>query len=628
MALADTIDVALRAEISQYASSMAEADKLTARAVSSIDQKFKRLGSSIAALTGGLTIAAVMQQSVRAFSEAEQAGIRLDSVLNSMGRGTGTLSLELKKLAGQIQAEGIIPDNEIVRGQAMLATFDTISNEALPRATRVMADFAAMTGGDARTAAMLLGRASAGMTETLARYGIVLPDAVKKSGDFNLILAEIEKKIGGMNKALGDSASGQLKKFANAWDDVLESIGGVLTFGISGLIASQGDIQRWGDAVVTALDFIGDELDLLSRLFMTVGETIGARFAEITAAIQGNESEAQSISEDWRRRMDEIWDPKKFSDRRKKYMEEVNKGSQLKDRPDDFKLRNIKAEEEAINARKRAQEFENEVFDEYLKNLDEYNAKQREAINVLEDAADPTREMQREMKKLNDLWDDGRVSFEAWAERMFELDDRVKESIESMANTAAESSDEMSKFFERAMENMQDAFAGMLEDIFMGKAVDFEKQFKQLLARMAAQLAASKILEFLFGTTNQSGQRSGGVANAAASGISSWIASLFKPTAMGGSVSAGEPLMVGERGRELFVPKTDGMVVNHEQLSSRSSMAPITVTNVFNISTGVSQTVRAEMEQYAPIIEERSKQGVLTAIERGGQYAKAVNRRS
>jgi len=627
MALADTIDVALRAEISQYASSMAEADKLTARAVSSIDQKFKRLGSSIAALTGGLTIAAVMQQSVRAFSEAEQAGIRLDSVLNSMGRGTGALSLEMKKLAGQIQAEGIIPDDEIVRGQAMLATFDTISNETLPRATRVMADFATRTG-DTHTAAVLLGRASAGMTETLARYGVVLPDAVKKSGDFNLILTEIEKKIGGMNRALGDSASGQLKKFANAWDDVLESIGGVLTFGISGLVASTGDIQRWGDAVVTVLDFIGDELDLLSRLFMTVGETLGAGAAQAAAVAQLEFDQAASIGQDWQKRLDEIWDPKKFSDRRKKYMDEVNKGAQLKDRPDDFKLRNIKAEEEAINARKRAQEFENEVFDDYLKNLDEYNTKQREAINTLEDAADPTREMQREMKKLNELWDDGRVSFEAWANRMFELDDQVKESIKDMTNTAAQSSDEMSKFFERAMENMQDAFASMLEDIFMGKAVDFEKQFKQLLARMAAQLAASKILEFLFGTANQNGQRSGGVANAAASGISSWITSLFKPSAMGGSVSAGEPLMVGERGRELFVPKTDGMVVNHEQLSSRSSMAPITVTNVFNISTGVSQTVRAEMEQYAPIIEERSKQGVLAAIERGGQYAKAVNRRS
>ena len=624
MATVDTIDVAIRAEISQYANGLNEADRLTAKTVSSIDSKFKKLGATFAGLAGGLTIASIIQKSVAAFSEAEQGTIRLNSVLNSMGRGVGKLSTELQLLAAQIQAEGIISDDEVIRGQAMLATFDTISNEALPRATRVMADFAAMTGGDARQAAMLLGRASAGMTETLARYGIVLPDAVKKSGDFNLVLAEIEKKIGGMNRALGDSASGSLKSFKLAWDDVLESIGGVVTFGISGLVASQGDIKRWGDAVVSILDFIGDELDLTSRLFMSVGETIGAGAAQAAAVAQLEFWQAQLIGEDWRKRLDEIWDPDKFSDRRKKYVEEVSKGVKLPNQPDGFTLRDIKAETDAIDARKRAHDLESEAFDEYLKNLDEYNDKIFKASQSLKDSADPTRELGRELKQLDELLTESNISFEDWAEAVIQSHDKAGQAIEGLSNKVGESTSEMTVFFEQAMKNLQDTFADILTDIFSNKATDFEKKFKAMLARLAAELAASKILEFLLGKDG----RGGLIGTAVGSLFGGSSATTPTPTAMGGSVSAGEPLMVGERGRELFIPKVDGQVVSHEGLAGRSSGQSVSVTNVFNISAGVSQTIRSEMEAMAPIIEARSKQGVLAAIERGGHYAKAVNRRS
>lgn len=625
MSLADTIDVAIRAEISQYTEGLRKADDITQRTTNAIEQKFRRLGSTIAALTGGVTIAAVMQQSVRAFSEAEQSALKLDSVLASMGRGTGELSLQLKMLAGQIQSEGIISDDEIIRGQAMLATFDTLATEMLPRATRVMADFAALTGGDARTAALLLGRASAGMTETLARYGIVLSEDVKKSGDFSRVLDEIEKKVGGMNKALGESASGQLVRFRNAWGEVLEAIGSVLTVGISQVIATEDDIRRWGDAVVVTLEFVGDTMDLVSRIFMTAGETIGARLAETTAALKGNQSEALAISQDWERRMQEIWNPAKFSDRRKQYMDELQKGAKFEVKGD-FKLRDPKKEKESLEALSAAQKFQNEVFDEYLRELDELTKKRDEVIGFLEDQADPTREMQRELKKINQLYDDGRITSEAWAEATLAAHEKVDQALERTANKAGKDLSELTIFYEQAMKNLQTASANFLERVLLGQVEDFEKEFKAMLARLAAELAASKIMEFLMGKDGK-----GGVTDAAASAIGNWVSGLFtQGAAMGDTVGAGDSRIVGERGRELFVPKTDGVILSNEELAraSQGGGGGVTVTNVFNVSTGVSQTVRAELEQYAPIIEERSRQGVLAAIERGGRYAKAVNRRS
>lgn len=95
--------------------------------------------------------------------------------------------------------------------------------------------------------------------------------------------------------------------------------------------------------------------------------------------------------------------------------------------------------------------------------------------------------------------------------------------------------------------------------------------------------------------------------------------------AHGGPVEAGQPYWVGERGEpELFIPTSSGTVVPRNQVGSQQA---ITVTNIYQISTGVSETVRAEIMAIAPIIEARSKQGVLTAIERGGSYARAVGRK-
>lgn len=628
MSVADTIDVALRAQIDQYMREMKKADDITDKTTKSIEKKFKNLGSTISKLTGGLTIASIMVGAVKAFSEAEQGAIKLDSVLSSMGRGAGLLSVELKNLAGQIQSEGIISDDEIIRGQTMLATFDTISNEALPRATRVMADFAAMTGGDARTAAMLLGRASAGMTETLARYGIILPDSVKKSGDFNLILAEIEKKIGGMNKALGDSASGAIPKFMNVLNDLAEVLGSRLTFAISEFLTTDQDLKSWSEGVAKYLDIAADSIEYVINRFKIGVLTIKTGVEQTYALLTADLEKVKKLGGEYEKALDELIYEPRFSDRRKRYEVETEVKVRTKKTEENFKARNIKQEADALSDLNFQQARQNEALDYHLAQLDEYEKKMFDTREALKDAADPTRELTRSLELIDEALGGSEANFEAWSEAVIAAHDKADAAIKKLSNTAAESTDEMSKFFERAMENMQDAFSGLLEDVFMGKAVDFEKEFKALLARMAAQLAASKILELLMGTKGADGKYSGGLASSIGSGVGNWVGGLFSGAAMGGEVSAGVPREVGERGREVFIPKTDGTIVSHEQLARGGGRGAVSVTNVFNISTGVAQTVRAELQAMAPQIEERSKQGVLAAIERGGSYAKAVNRRS
>ena len=79
-------------------------------------------------------------------------------------------------------------------------------------------------------------------------------------------------------------------------------------------------------------------------------------------------------------------------------------------------------------------------------------------------------------------------------------------------------------------------------------------------------------------------------------------------------------LHVGERGPELFMPHSSGSIVPNNKMSGG---AGTTVVQNINISTGVSQTVRAEITQLMPQIAEASKAAVLDARRRGGSFSKA-----
>ena len=92
------------------------------------------------------------------------------------------------------------------------------------------------------------------------------------------------------------------------------------------------------------------------------------------------------------------------------------------------------------------------------------------------------------------------------------------------------------------------------------------------------------------------------------------------PKAIGGPVQRGQPYMVGERGPELFVPSQAGHITRNKDLAGPGG---VQVVNNINISTGVSQTVRAEIMELMPQISESTKAAVLDARRRGGTFSAA-----
>lgn len=190
--------------------------------------RFKSAMNNMKNIMTAVTTVFIGKDLIDASNQQEKAVAAFEQTLRSMGRYTKELSTDLQVFASQLQNEGIFGDEVLLEGAKFLATYKDITNEMMPETMRVMADFAALTGGSVASAANILGKASMGMTGEMARYGITLSETAKKSKDFNLILAEIKTQVEGQNKALAQTKAGSMQQFSNAVGDLKEKGGDLL----------------------------------------------------------------------------------------------------------------------------------------------------------------------------------------------------------------------------------------------------------------------------------------------------------------------------------------------------------------------------------------------------------------
>jgi hypothetical protein len=91
--------------------------------------------------------------------------------------------------------------------------------------TNLAMDIAAATGKDLETVSLTLGKAYDGNFGALTKLGIPLDDAIKKSGDFNLVQGELVRLFGGAAKANTETYAGQLAIVTERVGELKESIG-------------------------------------------------------------------------------------------------------------------------------------------------------------------------------------------------------------------------------------------------------------------------------------------------------------------------------------------------------------------------------------------------------------------
>lgn len=223
-----------------------------------------------------------------AAGESQLAVANLEATLVSMGNVTGLSSQELQKMAGELQNVTRYSDEAIINAEAMLLTFGNIGGDVFPRATEVMVDMAAKFGS-LDTAAIQLGKALNDPIEgvgSLQRIGVKLSETQKEqianfmaTGDIasaqGVILSELERQVGGLAEAYGETFPGKLDIFKNRVGEVQETIGKLILEGLTPFLDK-------------ALEFT--ESSPIFQFFSRLGELLGAGatgFEAIALALKG-----------------------------------------------------------------------------------------------------------------------------------------------------------------------------------------------------------------------------------------------------------------------------------------------------------------------------------------------------
>ena len=92
----------------------------------------------------------------------------------------------------------------------------------------------------------------------------------------------------------------------------------------------------------------------------------------------------------------------------------------------------------------------------------------------------------------------------------------------------------------------------------------------------------------------------------------------------GGTVQAGRPTVVGERGAEIFIPNTGGSIMNNMNSKNAMGGGATIINQSINFATGVVPTVRAEVMKMMPQIADVTKGAVAEAAMRGGNYRRML----
>lgn len=210
--------------------------------------------------------------------------------------------------------------------------------------------------------------------------------------------------------------------------------------------------------------------------------------------------------------------------------------------------------------------------------------------------------------------------------------DMAPENIQNMKDLIEEH-ERLTEATKRAAEEqqfLQDALArasgqisdSLVDGLMEGKVSldDFAGFFKDFISQLIKEAIRAYLIKRILGA----------IFGSAGGGGGDTIAPPPQYMAGGGAVrgfagGGAAPMIVGERGPELFVPHSAGSIKNNMDTKNILAGAGggVVVNQTINVETGVSQTVRAEMLSLLPSIKQDTIQAVADARRRGGTFAQA-----
>ena len=582
--------------------------------ITSIGAIMGRVSIAGLALTAGLVaVGAAFVKLIRAGANFESQQLKIQALLKATGSAAGQTGVDIENMAVAI-GRGTLASVQGARDAAgVLLTFKTISGEAFGRTLELTQDLAAVGFGSMKTAALQLGKAledpETGLS-ALRRVGVSFSEQQKEQIKVMamtgrqaeaqaMILDALEGQVGGAGKGAAGGLSG-------AFDTLGENI--TLFF----------EKAEAGKKIVAALTTVITGLANILDRFIPEEQKLPQTVEDANKAIEKQKMVVELAEEAFENASKSAG---KFSERKKAVAK--------------AELEAEKAFLKALEDKKLALEsvlpMENKAVKLLIKSYDKLIRKKTEDSMVSATVNDVNREaLQQELKvrsdlisklgsskealkAINEILAENRDVFMRNAEVIVEFQNEL-EQVDKIATGVA---NEVSKVGDTIVDAFLRGKAG---------ALDFKNILRELIISIQKTIIQTLILDQVNKFVRDSIK---GIFNPTSKGlekITEPISVPLPPTkkAGGGTVQAGTPTMVGERGPELFVPNTGGVVKNNADTKQMvGSGGGVSITQNLNFAVGVTNTVRAEVMNMLPAIQQSTVNAVAEAKQRGGKFSKA-----
>ena len=420
-----------------------------------------------------------------------------------------------------------------------------------------------------------------------------------------------------------------------------------------GTVDAQGDAVRTADsfanrsrALQSAIKDLSVEIGAtllphLAKLFETITNDVIPAFREFALRVGLIQKPMTERLKDIENQLDRL------SEKRKK-MAEAGRGQEKSPI-----MKELEAEAEAIRKQIEAQDelaAKREEKDIISAQATKDEEAQQKLNERLQEARDIMERYRTEEEKINEQLSILRENLLFLSEEEAPLAEQAISQLEQQLRELDPLMQELDQIFDRAMTSISQSIADSITEgkNLMESLGNIAKQVvNQMIAEFLRLQVIKPLMSSIFG--GMGGGRSGGggifgnilgslfsfgsVALAPSTGggsmmvgggMSSAFASM-RPFAGGGSVSPNRAVMVGERGPEIFVPNSGGKIVPNHNMKALGGQETVINQNI-NITTGVSQTVRAEVLNMLPAIKQETLQAVADSRLRGGTFGAAFTR--
>jgi replicative DNA helicase len=586
--------------------------------ISSIGAMLGRVNPMMLAFTAAFIGAGLaLVKFARAGAQAESQFLKLEALIKATGTAAQQTGTDIEAMARDIGI-GTLASVQGARDAAgVLLTFKAIAGSTFEETLKLTQDLAAVGFGSMKTAALQLGKAledpETGLS-ALRRVGVSFTEQQKEQIKVlamtgrqmeaqAIIIQTLKDQVGGA----GEGAAGGL---TGAFDSLFETMNLFFernAFGALVVSKTTGAVNSLTEALagqVRTVEKLPDTEKELNKLREETRVGLIEEMALVSEMIRKKDSlgvlDAIEIAN-----LTRLIEVKKFEIHlESKLLEDIKK--KIKAIKEEPTVRNKAVEITMKHIRKTKRALEDEMnlssaIGDKKKMVIEQEIKLRDTlISKLGDSKEA-------LKAINELLEIERGEFEHNAEVMT----KFREELAQVDQIATGVADEISKVGDTIVDAFLRGKAGALD-------------FKNILRELIISIQKTIIQTLILDQVNKF--------------VKSTIQGIFNPTnpvkgsfsapnphkAGGGTVQAGTPTMVGERGPELFVPNTGGVVKNNADTKQMvGSGGGINVTQNLNFAVGVTNTVRAEVMNMLPAIQQSTVNAVAEAKQRGGKFSKA-----